>query len=96
MYSSALFCEVMKENQAIEFIGYKKYWKNTGYADTTAFDGEEPHKYKYDELNRAQQRIVAIDALHYPTKKHVKEFSRETIKRELLKAYVGFLESGTK
>lgn len=60
---------MMRENEAIEFVGYKKYFKNSGYAWTTAYDGFEDHKYEYDEENTAKERIVAIDALHFPSKK---------------------------
>lgn len=54
MFTSVLFCEVMNENEAIEFIGYKKYFKNRGYACKTIYDGHEEHKYEYDEQNRAK------------------------------------------
>ena len=51
-------------------MGYRKYFKNTGYAETCRYDGFEDHKYKYDSENRVIEHIIAIDALHFKSKKN--------------------------
>lgn len=43
MYLSVIICEVMSANEAIQFHGFKKYFKNTGYGFTSKFAGEEDH-----------------------------------------------------
>jgi hypothetical protein len=35
-----MLCEVMEPNEAIQLMGFKKYFKNTGYGYTFGFDGK--------------------------------------------------------
>lgn len=41
-----ILCEVMGKNQAIGMYGFKKYFKNTGYAFHTRYAGYDQIKYK--------------------------------------------------
>ena len=52
--TSIMLCEVMDHNEAIEFIGYKKYFKNKGYAWTCEYDGKEALEYEFDSEKRAK------------------------------------------
>lgn len=70
--------------------GYKKYFRNSGYGWTAAYDGPEKHEYKYDEHGRAAEYITAIDALSYGNVTYVNQFEKSAIDREILKAYCGF------
>lgn len=48
LYTTMLLCEVMKENEAIVLSGFKKYFCNSGYAGTCAYDGPDHHEYSFD------------------------------------------------
>lgn len=45
MYTSCLFCERMEPNEAITFIGFRKYFREKGYADKVHYAGVETHEY---------------------------------------------------
>ena len=40
-----LFCQKMKENEALGFTGFKKYFNNVGYSYSTKYDGKCEWKY---------------------------------------------------
>lgn len=40
MFVSMLLCQVMDENEALTFVGFKKYFCNKGYGHTCEFDKE--------------------------------------------------------
>jgi hypothetical protein len=62
LFTAQLLCEVMKPNECIFLSGYKKYFSNTGYGYSAAFDKAEEHIYDYDENGMAREYITAIDA----------------------------------
>jgi hypothetical protein len=41
LFTSQLLCEKMKPNEALHFIGFKKYFKTKNYGWQTTFDGLE-------------------------------------------------------
>jgi hypothetical protein len=56
----------MEKNEALIFIGFKKYFKNKGYNRTTEFDGFEKNHYEIDkDTLETKEYIVAIDALKF-------------------------------
>lgn len=90
LWTTQLLCEVMEPNEAILLMGFKKYFKNTGYGHTAAFGGLEKHNYSFTNNKIANEYITAIDAVCYAYYGASRQFGKEDIKRELLKAYVGF------
>lgn len=86
LYITMLFCEVMDPNEAIGMRGFRKYFKNEGYADTTKYAGhDETMKYTKEE-EYLNDYIVAIDALCRPKEQD----SEKMILREINKSFVGF------
>jgi hypothetical protein len=64
MYISSLLCEAMDDNEAIYFLGFKKYFKNTGYSYQTKYAGKESGISLYEyKKGVANEHIVAIDAI---------------------------------
>ena len=80
----------MEPNEAIQLSGFKKYFKNTGYGYTCAFDGRETYEYQYSKDKVANEHITAIDAICYGYGNVRRQFSQKDIDREIMKAYVGF------
>lgn len=94
LYATQLLCESMEPNEAIHLIGFRRYARNKGYSYKTSYLGPELHQYVYDEHKRAKEYITAIDALALPKKASIEQFRWNKIKREILKAYVGFKFEG--
>lgn len=80
---SMIFCEVMKDNEAIVINGARRVAEYSGYAWSFKFESEYT-KPQDPSLNT----FVAIDALMFPSKNH--QFSAEGVLREINKAYIGF------
>lgn len=70
-----LLCEVIADNEAISYIGYKKYFQSLGYGFNVSITGWNDYKYEYDHLGRAVEYITAIDALNFPRIKELQQFS---------------------
>ena len=43
LYVSMLLCEQMDDNEALQFIGFKKYGCSEGYGPATTYTGQEKH-----------------------------------------------------
>ena len=48
MYTSMILCEVLADNEAISYIGYKKYFQSLGYGFNVSITGWNDYKYEYD------------------------------------------------
>ena len=48
MYTSIPLCEVLTDNEALSYIGYKKYFRNLGYGFNVSIVGWEEHDYEFD------------------------------------------------
>ena len=70
-------------------MGFRKHFASKGYSDTTAYDYTENVPYKVDKDGRAEEYIVAIDAIHFKEGDST-QFEDQLIDREILKAYAGF------
>ncbi|XP_060764341.1 poly(ADP-ribose) glycohydrolase [Neoarius graeffei] len=83
-----LFTEKLADNECLKITGVQMYSKTSGYSDD--FEWHSPHKdsTERDEWKRRYCQIVAIDALNFDDPRQ--QYTEESIKRELLKAYVGF------
>ena len=44
-YASMLLCQKMKENEALVFIGFTKYFDSKGYGHNVTITGKNKHKY---------------------------------------------------
>ena len=89
LFVTMLLCECMEKNEALQMIGFRKYNCNKGYGMETVYNGPELHQYGIDSFGRVKDFITAVDAsvMH---KRSGQQFSRDVIKREILKAYTGF------
>ena len=81
LYTGQLLCGVMKPNEVLHLMGFKKYSKNTGYASSCAYAGQEEHKYDFDKSNMAQEYITAIDAEAYGSTNSKIQFTQKRIDR---------------
>lgn len=84
-----LFLPAMQDNEAIEIVGAERFSEYHGYASTFRFAGDYIDKSRRDFCGRRESRIVAIDALCHPGQG---QFKLENIKREVNKAFCGFLD----
>ncbi|XP_051973835.1 poly(ADP-ribose) glycohydrolase [Xyrauchen texanus] len=83
-----LFTEKLDDNECLKVTGSQVYSMYSGYSKSFEWTGVHHDTTKRDEWKRRYRQIVAIDALHFKNPKE--QYTRENIKRELNKAYVGF------
>lgn len=89
---SRLFTEVLDHNECLIITGTEQYSEYTGYAETYRWARSHEDGNERDDWQRRSTEIVAIDALHF--RRHLDQFVPEKIRRELNKAYCGFLRPG--
>ncbi|XP_004680710.1 PREDICTED: poly(ADP-ribose) glycohydrolase isoform X1 [Condylura cristata] len=89
---SRLFTEVLDHNECLIITGTEQYSEYTGYAETYRWARSHEDKSERDDWQRRGTEIVAIDALHF--RRYLDQFVPEKIRRELNKAYCGFLRPG--
>jgi len=87
---SLLLCEKMDTNEAVIITGAERYSGYSGYGSSFAWAGNF-----VDESDRAMfGQIAAIDAVVSSTPRL--QFTRASVKRDLNKAYCGFVEKNRK
>uniref|UniRef100_A0A8C8ZE67 poly(ADP-ribose) glycohydrolase n=1 Tax=Prolemur simus TaxID=1328070 RepID=A0A8C8ZE67_PROSS len=89
---SRLFTEVLDHNECLIITGTEQYSEYTGYAETYRWARSHEDGSERDDWQRRCTEIVAIDALHF--RRHLDQFVPEKMRRELNKAYCGFLRPG--
>nr|XP_055201413.1 poly(ADP-ribose) glycohydrolase isoform X2 [Nyctereutes procyonoides]XP_055201414.1 poly(ADP-ribose) glycohydrolase isoform X2 [Nyctereutes procyonoides]XP_055201415.1 poly(ADP-ribose) glycohydrolase isoform X2 [Nyctereutes procyonoides] len=89
---SRLFTEVLDHNECLIITGTEQYSEYTGYAETYRWARSHEDGSERDAWQRRGTEIVAIDALHF--RRYLDQFVPEKIRRELNKAYCGFLRPG--
>ncbi|XP_066204296.1 poly(ADP-ribose) glycohydrolase isoform X2 [Saccopteryx leptura] len=89
---SRLFTEVLDHNECLIITGSEQYSEYTGYAETYRWARSHEDRNERDAWQRRSTEIVAIDALHF--RRYLDQFVPEKIRRELNKAYCGFLRPG--
>ncbi|KAK2159116.1 hypothetical protein LSH36_158g03039 [Paralvinella palmiformis] len=89
---SRLFTEELDQNECLIITGCERYSNYTGYADSFKWSGNHIDKIPRDSWGRICTQIVAIDALVF--KSYRDQFHENLIRRELNKAYCGFLVPG--
>ncbi|XP_007526552.1 poly(ADP-ribose) glycohydrolase isoform X1 [Erinaceus europaeus] len=89
---SRLFTEVLDHNECLIITGTEQYSEYTGYAETYRWARSHEDGNEKDDWQRRGTEIVAIDALHF--RRYLDQFVPEKIRRELNKAYCGFLRPG--
>ncbi|XP_051767118.1 poly(ADP-ribose) glycohydrolase [Ctenopharyngodon idella] len=82
-----LFTEKLADNECLKITGPQMYNITTGYSKTFSWVGPYIDLTKRDTWKRRYRQIVAIDALDFKNPKE--QYTKETITRELNKAYVG-------
>ncbi|KAF0912487.1 hypothetical protein E2562_014082 [Oryza meyeriana var. granulata] len=63
-----LFMVSMEDNEAIEIVGAERFSQYMGYGSAFRFTGDYLDSKPFDAMGRRKTRIVAIDALDYPTR----------------------------
>jgi poly(ADP-ribose) glycohydrolase len=91
MCIAMLFCDTMRDNEAIVIRGARRVAAFLGYGTTLCFDKLVPS----DSRNWNQRYVVAIDAADYSHENDLKsillsQISEKSLHRELKKAYAGF------
>ncbi|XP_049710602.1 poly(ADP-ribose) glycohydrolase isoform X2 [Elephas maximus indicus] len=89
---SRLFTEVLDHNECLIITGTEQYSEYTGYAETYRWARSHEDEGERDDWQRRCTEIVAIDALHF--RRYLDQFVPEKIRRELNKAYCGFVRPG--
>ncbi|XP_004583590.2 poly(ADP-ribose) glycohydrolase isoform X1 [Ochotona princeps] len=89
---SRLFTEVLDHNECLIITGTEQYSEYTGYAETYRWARSHEDGSERDDWQRHYTEIVAIDALHF--RRYLDQFVPEKMRRELNKAYCGFLRPG--
>jgi len=85
-----LFCESMREEEAILIQGAATMSEYQGYAKGFKWNGKKEEKYEMTKSNIMDRNIIAIDALDLRDERIPTQFSTDLLLRELNKAYVGF------
>ncbi|XP_012055190.1 PREDICTED: poly(ADP-ribose) glycohydrolase-like [Atta cephalotes] len=86
-----LVTEELDDTEALIVSGIERYSKYEGYSNTFKWKGDFVDETPRDISGRRMTSIVAIDALYF--KQSSLQFNMDNIKRELNKAYVGFVGS---
>ncbi|XP_006874660.1 PREDICTED: poly(ADP-ribose) glycohydrolase isoform X2 [Chrysochloris asiatica] len=89
---SRLFTEVLDHNECLIITGTEQYSDYSGYAETYRWAQNHEDVSERDDWQRRCTEIVAIDALHF--RRYLDQFVPEKIRRELNKAYCGFVRPG--
>ncbi|XP_041032188.1 poly(ADP-ribose) glycohydrolase isoform X2 [Carcharodon carcharias] len=89
---SRLFTEALDDNECLIITGTEQYSVYEGYADTYKWVRSWSDKIPRDAWQRRNTEIVAIDAL--PFRRYLEQFSPCNLKREINKAYCGFVRPG--
>ncbi|KAL3101038.1 hypothetical protein niasHS_001498 [Heterodera schachtii] len=92
---ACLICERMDDNEAILLLGAERFSDYRGYCDTLrwVYRKYDDDSTKRDSMGRAiDTELLAIDALCFGGQMEFwgDQFGANAIKRELLKAYIGF------
>lgn len=91
-----LFCERMLDCDALFIVGARQFNNYMGYGHSFAFGGmsDKPwNSIALDSLNRRGPQIAAFDALEHPGER---QYGRELILRELVKAHAACLGDPSK
>ncbi|XP_059468704.1 poly(ADP-ribose) glycohydrolase-like isoform X2 [Neocloeon triangulifer] len=82
---SRLFCQPLKNNEALIMTGATPYSKGVGYGRQFKYAGPA------DTYYNSSKTVIAIDALNFSGRNSPdNQYKKDSIDRELLKAYAGF------
>ncbi|KXS13493.1 hypothetical protein M427DRAFT_500438 [Gonapodya prolifera JEL478] len=91
--AARLFTERLRDTECLFVTGAQRWSKIKGYGRGFQFDGKVGDAENCDALSRRARDIVAIDALPFTPSTQLDQYNLANLKRELNKAYVGFLPS---
>ena len=91
MILSLLFTEELCENEALIMTGAERFSYYSGYANTFKWQGGYNDSTLADSWRRKTTQVVAIDAI--PFRNQWAQFQPDLLRRELNKAYAGFMTS---
>ncbi|XP_039532274.1 poly(ADP-ribose) glycohydrolase isoform X1 [Pimephales promelas] len=83
-----LFTEKLADNECLKITGPQIYNSTDGYSKGFSWVGPYIDQVRRDAWKRRYRQIVAIDALDFKNPRE--QYTKENIKRELNKAFVGF------
>ena len=79
----------MADNECLVMTGFERFSDYSGYASTFKFTSNYEDQTPIDPVSlHRRTRLVAIDALMF--RDESSQFTKDNIKRELNKAFVGF------
>ncbi|KAL9647504.1 hypothetical protein ABK040_006864 [Willaertia magna] len=92
-----LFCEEMKDNEAILMVGSEQFSLHGGYGSSTVFKEDfKDFNFEWDQYQQGKQfntQIIAFDSLLYNEQKmKLKQWRKEFVDREIMKAYAAFCD----
>jgi len=88
---SKIVCAKMEKHEAVAIVGARRFSSYKGYSNKTVFAGRYDDTQPIDEQGRIDRVFVAIDALRLkPIRDQIFQFYKNSMLRELNKAYVGF------
>ncbi|KAI8841962.1 hypothetical protein BJ741DRAFT_593764 [Chytriomyces cf. hyalinus JEL632] len=93
MLASLLFCEEMKDNEAIFIAGAERFSSYSGYSKSFKWTGGFKDATPCDSRGIRKTEFTAMDALHFRRGKADVQFEEANILRELNKAFCGFVVS---
>ena len=91
MILSLLFTEELCDNEALIMTGSERFSYYSGYSNTFKWQGGFTDNTTTDSWRRKTTQVVAIDAISF--RNHWAQFQPDLLRRELNKAYAGFMTS---
>ncbi|XP_057315737.1 poly(ADP-ribose) glycohydrolase-like [Hydractinia symbiolongicarpus] len=88
-----LFTEKLEPNESLVITGVERFSRYSGYAQTFKYQGTYHDFTQRDRWGRLYTQVVAIDAHVFHN--YTDQFKSVSLKRELEKAYCGFLDTST-
>ncbi|KAI9328368.1 Poly glycohydrolase [Obelidium mucronatum] len=93
MLASMLFSQQMMDNEAVFITGPERFSTYTGYAASFKIAGRFNDSTPFDSKGRRKTEFVAMDATYFRRKARKSQFGKDSMVRELNKAYTSFLFS---
>ena len=91
LIASRIVAPVLQDTESLIITGAKWFSNYSGYASSLQWNGHHEEVCSIDALGRLRRELICIDALQFSKLHSKKEFSTYCIRRELDKAYCGFL-----
>lgn len=93
LIAARLFTECLADNETLVITGAQRYSKYAGYGHTFKYSGNyDDADLLQDTIGRKTVQLVAMDASLFSVSDRSRQFSQQSINRELIKCYCGFFD----